>query len=241
MQGDETEQLSKFVHTPIGAVSACLAIVAAVFVLRWLWYWVRIFINYIFHQPSRKKIFKAADSLEKSVSTAMKEMNAYKGALQALLAQYGADKTGLSQPLDALKLEITRLTLPKLNPAKFQDIRDRCYIHLNTDLYYGAFYNGVMLSGFCNLYREFFAQDNWHHLEAVETLIGSLYHATPLKAHAEYIAKKAPDQDADYAIRYFTAYAKLLDDALGHADALQKDLVKIKSDNIFIWWLAGGS
>lgn len=240
MQGIGIGQLKAFFHTPIDKVLVCLVVIALLFIVRVLWRQVERFFIYISTQPLRKRIFKAADGLEKQVTTALDEMTAYRDALRPFIAKYADDKTKLSPDLDKLKLATTRLALPKMNPARFQDLRHGASIHLNADLYYGVFYNAVMLSGFCNLYREFFAQDNWHHLEAVDTLVASLYHVSPLKAHAEYVAKKATEQEADYTVRYFTAYGGLIDQAIDYANALQNDVRDVKKYNTFIWWLAGG-
>jgi hypothetical protein len=203
----------------------------------------------LFHRHyARQKIYKAADNLEKSVSNAAKELKNYSGALKTFMDRYN-DKAALTPVFEAFKLEITRFALPKPDPTKFKNIVDFCYVHRNKELYYRSFYNGVMLAKSCNLYREFFAQDNWHHLAAIGSLISSLYHDSAIKPHAEYVARKVPEEDADYAMRYFAAYDRLNDEALGHADSLQKDLNWIKLQNTYWpilawrpkWWDGGKS
>ncbi len=192
---------------------------------------VRRIYSLIICQPAKKKLFKAADALDKSADKAFRKMTAYRASLQALIDQYRVDKTKLSQAVEALKLVTTGLNLPEIDPGKFTNLKIFCHIYYDTELYYRAFYNAVILSGMCNLYQDFLANNNQHHLDAVETLIGSLYHSTPLKAHAEYVANKVPDHEADQAMNYFTAYTKLIDSALAHVVALRVDLDAIKRQN----------
>lgn len=195
--------------------------------------------NGFYRQGARKKITKAAETIERGVVSFRTEVGAYRTALEAFIADYADRPENFAPAFERFKASITRLALPKFDPEKFQAIKTLSFFHRDTDLYYRAFYQAVMLSGFCNLYREFFALDNWHHVEAVQSLVANLYHATPLKAHADFIMQKSTRQDADHAVHYFEAYGRLVDQALTHANALQADLTLIKGQNRYNKWLAG--
>ena len=229
--------LSFYGVTSLGAITPTqlfATVVGLVAAMAFIWGLVQILLlplKVFFRQPAKKKLFKAAETLDKSADAASRKMTAYRLALQALIDQYRVDKTKLAQTVEALDLATTALNLPEIDPAKFVNLKTFCRIHDDTEPYYRAFYNAAILSGMCNLYREFLANDNKHHLDAVKTLISGLYHSTPLKAHAEYVANKTPDHEADQAMSYFTAYAKLIDGALDHVVALRADLDAIKREN----------